>query len=204
MLLRCCTQYISKFGKLSSGHPAGKEYACDAGDPSLIPGSENSPGEGIGYPLQYSQASLVAQLVKNPPAMWETWVWSLGWKIPWKRAWQPIPVFLPGESPWTKEPGRLLSMGWSRVDTTEGLSTATQHSSGHRTGKGQFSFQSQRAMPKNVQTTVQLHSFHMLTRLCSKSFKLGFRSMWTKVFQMYDLGFQETEVLEINQIENIH
>ena len=49
-------------------------------------------------------------------------------------------------------------------------------SSGHRTGKGQFSFQSQRAMPKNVQTTVQLHSFHMLTRLCSKSFKLGFSS----------------------------
>ena len=50
-------------------------------------------------------------------------------------------------------------------------------SSGHRTGKGQFSFQSQRkAMPKNVQTTVQLCSFHMLVRLCSKSFKLGFRS----------------------------
>jgi len=39
-----------------------------------------SAGEGIGYPLQYSWASLVAQLVKNPPAMWETWVRSLGWK----------------------------------------------------------------------------------------------------------------------------
>ena len=49
-------------------------------------------------------------------------------------------------------------------------------SSGHRTGKGQFSFQSQRrAMPKNVQTTIQLHSFHLLIRLCSKFFKLGFR-----------------------------
>ena len=51
----------------------GKESACNAGDPSLIPGSGRSPGEGIGYPLQYSWASLVAQLVKNP-AMWETWV----------------------------------------------------------------------------------------------------------------------------------
>ena len=45
-----------------------------------IPGSGRSPGEGIGYPLQYSLASLVAQLVKNLPAMWETWVHSLGWE----------------------------------------------------------------------------------------------------------------------------
>ena len=51
-------------------------------------------------------------------------------------------------------------------------------SSGHRTGKGQFSFQSQRrAMPKNVQTTIQLGSFHMLVRLCTKSFKTGFSSV---------------------------
>ena len=51
-------------------------------------------------------------------------------------------------------------------------------SSGHRTGKGQFSFQSQRkAMPKNVQTTTQLHSSHMLARYCSKFFKLHFSSM---------------------------
>ena len=51
-----------------------KESACNAGDPSLIPGLGRSSGEGIGYPLQYSWASLVAQLVKNPPAMQETWV----------------------------------------------------------------------------------------------------------------------------------
>ena len=50
--------------------------------------------------------------------------------------------------------------------------------SGHRTGKGQFSFQSQRKeMTKNAQTTAQLHSFHMLVRLCSKSFKMGFSSV---------------------------
>ena len=58
----------------------GKESACNAGDPSSIPGSGRSPGKGIGYPLQYSWASLVAQLVKNLPAMWETWVQSLGWE----------------------------------------------------------------------------------------------------------------------------
>ena len=50
----------------------------------MIPGLGRSPGEGIGYPLQYSWASLVAQLVKNPPAMWETWVRSLGWEGPLK------------------------------------------------------------------------------------------------------------------------
>ena len=58
----------------------GKEYACNAGDSGLIPGLGRSPGEGIGYPLQYSWASLVAQLVKNQPAMWETQVRSLGWE----------------------------------------------------------------------------------------------------------------------------
>ena len=50
----------------------GKESACNGGDPGSIPGSERSAGEEKGYPLQYSWASLMAQLVKNPPAMWET------------------------------------------------------------------------------------------------------------------------------------
>ena len=59
-----------------------KESACNAGDPGLIPGSGRSPGQGIGYPLQYSWAPLVAQLGKNPPAMRETWVRSLGWEDP--------------------------------------------------------------------------------------------------------------------------
>ena len=58
----------------------GKESACNAGDPGSIPGSGKSPGEGIGYPLQYSWASLVAQMVKNLPATRETWVRSLGWE----------------------------------------------------------------------------------------------------------------------------
>ena len=56
---------------------AGKECTCNAGDPGSIPGLGRSPGKGIGYPLQYSWASLVTQLVKYPPPMQETWVQSL-------------------------------------------------------------------------------------------------------------------------------
>ena len=57
-----------------------------AGDPDSIPGSGSSPGEGIGYTLQHSWASLVAQMVKNPPVMWETWIQSWVGRIPWRRA----------------------------------------------------------------------------------------------------------------------
>ena len=64
------------------GNSAGKESACNAGDPGLIPGSGRSSGERIGYPLQYSWASLLTQLKKNLPAVWETWVPSLGWEDP--------------------------------------------------------------------------------------------------------------------------
>ena len=62
---------------LATGFPdssVGKEFACNEGDTSLILGPGISAGEGIGYPLQYSWASFVAQLVNNLPAMWETWV----------------------------------------------------------------------------------------------------------------------------------
>ena len=57
-----------------------KESACNAGDPSSIPVSGRSPGEGMGYPHQYSWASLMAHWVKNLPAMQETWGQSLGWE----------------------------------------------------------------------------------------------------------------------------
>ena len=83
----------------------------------MILGLGRSTGEGIGYALQYSWASLMAQLVKNLPAIWETWVQSLGGKIPWRRERLPTPVFWPGEfhgqySPW----------GGKESDTTERLS----------------------------------------------------------------------------------
>ena len=94
-----------------------KESACNAGDPGLIPGSGRSVGEGIHYQLQYSWASLVAQLVKNPPAMWETWFNPWVGEIPWRSERLPTPVFWPGEfhglySPW----------GHKESDTTERLS----------------------------------------------------------------------------------
>ena len=93
------------------GSSVGKESACNAGDP----GSGRSTGEGIGHPFQYSWASLVAQMVKNLPAMRETWVWYLGGESPWRRAWQPTPAFLPGESRWTEVPSGLQSMRSQRV-----------------------------------------------------------------------------------------
>ena len=102
------------------GSSAGKESACNAGDPGSIPRLGRSPGEGICYPLQDSWASLLAQSVKNLPTMQDPWVG----KIPWKRAWQPTPVFLPEESPWTEEPGWLQSMGSQRA----GHNRATKHS----------------------------------------------------------------------------
>ena len=91
----------------------GKESVCNAGDPGSIPGSGRSTGEGIGYPLQHSLVSLVAQLVKNPPAMQETWVE----KIPRRRERLPTPVFWPGEF-------RGLYRPWGRkeAETTKQLS----------------------------------------------------------------------------------
>ena len=69
-----CIQFVLGF----QGSSAGKESACNAGHPGSIPESGSSHGEGIGFPLQYSWASLVAQMVKNLLAMWETWVQPLG------------------------------------------------------------------------------------------------------------------------------
>ena len=64
------------------GNSAGKESACNAGDPGLNPGTGRSAGEGIGYPFQHCWASLVVQVVKNPPAMQKTWLPSPGWEDP--------------------------------------------------------------------------------------------------------------------------
>ena len=93
----------------------GKESSCNAGDPSSIPGSGRSPRKGIGYPFQYFWASLVAQMVKNLPAMWETWIWSLGWEDLLEEG---MATHLPGEfhgqrslvgySPW----GRRVGHNW--------------------------------------------------------------------------------------------
>ena len=80
---------------------AGKESARNARDLSLIPGLGRFPGEGVGYPLQYSWASLVAQLVKNLPAMWDTWVRSLGWEDPLEKGKATHSSILAYRIPWT-------------------------------------------------------------------------------------------------------
>ena len=78
-----------------------KVSAYNAGDPGSIPGSGSFAGEGIGYPLQYSWASLVAQLVKNLPAMWETWVRSLSWEDPLEKGKATHSSILAWKIPWT-------------------------------------------------------------------------------------------------------
>ena len=75
----------------------GKESACNAGDLGSITGMGRFPGEGKGCPLQYSWVSPVAQLLKNSPAMWETWVRSLGCEDPLRRERLPTPVLWPGD-----------------------------------------------------------------------------------------------------------
>ena len=88
----------------------GKESTCNAGDPGLIPGSGRSAGEGIGYLLQCSWVSLVAQLVKNPPTMWKTWVQSLGWGDSLKKGKATHSSVLAWRIPWN-----VHSMGLQRV-----------------------------------------------------------------------------------------
>ena len=79
----------------------GKESTCNAGDPCSIPGSGRSTGEGLGYPLQDSWAFLVVQLVNNLPAVWETWVQSLGWEDPLRKGKAAHTSILAWRIPWT-------------------------------------------------------------------------------------------------------
>ena len=92
--------------KIFPGSSAGKESRCNAGDPGLIPWSGRSSEEGIGYPLQCSWSSLVAQLVKNPPAMLEIWVQSLGWEYLLEKGKATHSSILTWRIPWT-----IQSMG---------------------------------------------------------------------------------------------
>ena len=101
---------------------AGKESTCNAGDPNSIPGSGRSTGEGTGYPLQYSWASLMTQLVKNLSAMQDTWILSLGWQDPLEKEKATHSSFLA----WRK-----VAKSWTRLsdfdDTTlSGVSVSCQ------------------------------------------------------------------------------
>ena len=83
------------------GGSASKESACDAGDPGSIPGSGGAPGERTGYPLQYSWTSRVAQMVKNLPAVRETWVLSQGWEDSLEKGMATHSSILAWRIPWT-------------------------------------------------------------------------------------------------------
>ena len=107
------------FGYIFPGGSDGKESACNVGDPGSIPGLGRLPGEGNGYPLQYSglensmdcivngvsKNSLVAQTVKRLPAMWETRVPSLGWEDPLVKEMATYSSILAWKISWM-EPGR--------------------------------------------------------------------------------------------------
>ena len=111
------------------GSSVGKESACNAGDP----GSGRSTGEGIGHPFQYSWTSLVARLVKNLPAMRETWVWSLGWEDPLEKGKATHSSILDWRIPWTAQ-----FMGLQRVghDWATFTFTLTQYTRGIPGGWG--------------------------------------------------------------------
>ena len=102
------------------GGSAGEESACNAGNPSSVVELGRSPGEGISYPLPYSWASLVAQLVKNPPAMRETWVRSLGWEDPLEEGKATHSNILTEEFP-----GLYSPWGHKELDTTKQLSLSS-------------------------------------------------------------------------------
>ena len=102
------------------GGSAGEESACNAGNPSSVVELGRYPGEGISYPLPYSWASLVAQLVKNPPAMRETWVRSLGWEDPLEEGKATHSNILTEEFP-----GLYSPWGHKESDTTKQLSLSS-------------------------------------------------------------------------------
>ena len=95
----------------------GKEPTCNPGDPSSIPGLGRSTEEGTGYTRHCSLASLVAQLVKNLPAVWETWIQPLGWEDPLAKGKANHSSILAWRIPWTVSP-----WGRKESDTTEQLS----------------------------------------------------------------------------------
>ena len=97
------------------GSSGGEEPTCKAGDSGSIPGLGRSPGEGTGYPLQYLLVSLMAQTVKNLPAMWDTWVWSLNWEDSQEGHMATHSSILAWRIPMDRGTFRLQSMGSQRV-----------------------------------------------------------------------------------------
>ena len=116
-VISCIYTYIHSFWGFPESS-VGKESTCNAGDPSLIPESGRSTGEGIGYPLQYSWAFLMAQLVNNLPSIRETLVWSLAWEDPLEEGKATHCSVLAWRIPWIV----CSPWGHKELDTTERLS----------------------------------------------------------------------------------
>ena len=114
-LIRCLFSFSLLYKKGFPGSSAGKESTFNAGDPGLIPGLGRSPGGGIDYPLQCSWIPPVTQMVKTLPALWETWVRSLGWEDPLEKGMVTHSNILAWRIPWTEEPGWLQCRGSQRV-----------------------------------------------------------------------------------------
>ena len=113
------------------GSSGDKESTCNPRDSSSIPGSGRSPGEGTGYPLQYSWASLVTQMVKNLPVMHETWVQSLGQEVPLEEGMATASSILAWRIPMNREVSKLQS---TKAQTQ--LSDKAQHSTEYEASKG--------------------------------------------------------------------
>ena len=101
------------------GSSVGKEYTRNARNPGLTPGLERCPGEGIGYPFQYSCAFLVTQMIKNLPAVRETWSQSLGWEDPLEEGMAAHSGILPGKSHGQRSLVGYSPWGRRELDTTE-------------------------------------------------------------------------------------
>ena len=101
------------------GSSIGKEYISNARNPGLIPELERCPGEGIGYPFQYSCAFLVTQMIKNPPAMRETWSKFLGWEDPLEEGMAAHSSILAGKSHGQRSLVGYSPWGRRELDTTE-------------------------------------------------------------------------------------
>ena len=117
------------------GSSAGKESTWSAGDPSSIPGLGRSTGKGIGYPLLYSWASLVAEQVKNPPAMRETWVWSLGWEDPLEERMATHSSFFAWRLPMDRGPWQATVHGVTNIWTRLSNSAHTHKEDNHKSPK---------------------------------------------------------------------